>query len=75
MVHMVQQIKTFTHTSTEPYDRHTYKLVLNDGNAIEFDDYDQLKAVWFQRYNTGQLNHVIVQDNTQLRVSDSKGFG
>ena len=44
MVHMVQQIKTFTHTSTEPYDRHTYKLVLNDGNAIEFDDYDQLKA-------------------------------
>ena len=43
-----------------------------------FDDYDQLRAVWFQRCHTGMLSHVIVQDNVQynthVRASDTKGF-
>lgn len=41
----------FTLSSTEPYDRHTYRLHLTDGRYIDFDDYEQMYATWFQNAN------------------------
>ena len=43
-----QKLKTFTCTSTEPYDRHTYKLVLKNGKAIVLQDYEHVRAMWYQ---------------------------
>lgn len=75
---MTPSIKLFKQTSDKPYDRHHYLLVTKDNKSIMFDDYDQLRAVWFQRCHTGMLSHVIVQDNVQynthVRASDTKGF-
>ena len=45
-----KKLKTFALTSEKPYDRHTYKLVLNSGKAIVCPEYDMARAMWFQ-YN------------------------
>ena len=59
----------FTQTSNEPYDRHYYTL-----NNRRFDDYELLRAYWFQIHIT---NHVVtvhdVQKRKQARQSPS-GF-
>ena len=39
-------LKSFTSTSEEDYDRHTYKLVLKNGKAIVFEDYEMVRAYW-----------------------------
>tara|TARA_Y100001973_G_C5131830_1_gene298195 strand:- start:158 stop:340 length:183 start_codon:yes stop_codon:yes gene_type:complete len=43
-----QALKTFTSTCEKPYDRHTYKLLLNNGKAIILDDYEMVRAYWHQ---------------------------
>ena len=43
-----QEIKTFTSTCDKDYDRHTYKLVLNNNKAIVLQDYEHVRAYWFQ---------------------------
>ncbi len=50
---MTKQIKPknpqyFTQTSDEPYDRHTYELVLPSGKTLMFQDYEHLRAIWFE---------------------------
>ena len=62
----------FEQTSDLPYDRHVYRLVLADGRAAEFDDYENIKAVWFQ---TPALfkSHVEVCDKPKVRKK-AKGF-
>ena len=58
----------FTSTSDQPYDRHYYTI-----NNKRFDDYEQLRAYWWQQTITNQT--VIVHDLTHTkRTSDSKGF-
>ena len=58
----------FTSTSDKPYDRHYYTI-----NNKRFDDYEQLRAHWFNIPITNQT--VIVHDyTTKKRTSDSKGF-
>jgi len=58
----------FTHTSDTPYDRHYYTI-----DNKRFDDYEHLRAYWFQIPITNQT--VIVHDYTHSkRTSDSKGF-
>ena len=51
-------IKTFTCTSTNPYDRHTYRMVLKNGKAIVVEDYEHVRAFWHQFRD--QLDHVEV---------------
>ena len=41
-------LKSFTSTSEEDYDRHTYKLVLKNGKAIVLEDYESARNLWFQ---------------------------
>ena len=63
---MTPTIKSFTCTSTLPYDRHTYKLYLTDGRTTTFHDYEQLRAYWMQTNQIMGLSHV--------EVLDTKGF-
>ena len=55
-----KQIRTFTSTSEEDYDRHKYKLCLKNGKAIVLEDYEQARTFWHQ-FRT-QLDHVEVMD-------------
>ena len=43
-----KKLETFTSTCDKPYDRHTYKLVLNNGKAVILEDYEMVRAYWFQ---------------------------
>ena len=52
----------FTHTSDKSYDRHYYTI-----DKKRFDDYEQLRAYWFQIHITNQK--VIVRD-----YKKKKGF-
>jgi len=36
----------FSATSSEPYIRHTYKVVLNDGQKVMVEDYEHLYGLW-----------------------------
>ena len=58
----------FTQTSDGSYDRHSYRIVLTNGKSITVDDYEQMRAMWFQ-YESKYLSHVEVID-----VKSSKGF-
>ncbi len=60
---MTPTIKSFTHTSALPYDRHYYTV-----NNKRFDDYEQMRAYWFMNtFTKGET--VIVHDYT-----NNKGF-
>ena len=40
----------FTETCPKSYDRHHYKLILKSGKSLVVQDYEILRALWFQ-YN------------------------
>ena len=56
---MASKLKTFTLTSEEPYNRHTYKVVLNSGKAIVTPDYDVARAMWFQWHDNCKVIEVL----------------
>ena len=63
-------METFSQTSNEPYIRHDYKVVYEDGREVIFDNYEDVQRTWFQ--NGGYfLSHIEVLDKKQ---SKSKGF-
>jgi len=66
---MTPTIKSFTCTSTEPYDRHYYTV---DDNV--FHDYEQLRAWWWQQGITEGLTVNVMDYTTQKRVSQAQGF-
>ena len=72
------QLKVFSQTSDLPYDRHFYRIVFTNGKGITVDDYEQMRAFWFQ-YDSKLLSHVDVLDAVQYDVKKSKksikGFG
>ena len=43
-----RKLKTFTSTCPKDYDRHTYKLCLKEGKVIVLQDYEQVRAYWYQ---------------------------
>ena len=38
----------FKETSDKPYDRHKYQINLTNGKSVVFDDYETMRAAWFQ---------------------------
>ena len=60
----------FTQTSDGYYDRHVYRIVLKDGRSTIMEDYDEMRAFWFQ-YDSKFLSHVEVIDVKQ----NINGFG
>ena len=63
----------FEQTSDEPYDRHQYQLEWN-GQSIIFDDYDQLRAFWFQSVRNWSDAKVNVLDRKQNKKKSNGGF-
>jgi len=69
----VTKLKTFTSTSTEPYDRHFYIITYEDGRTYTYQDYEQVRVHYFQQAdNTG--SKVTVMDHQQYNHSATKGF-
>jgi hypothetical protein len=67
--HNNQQMKIFQQTSNEPYLRHDYKVVYDDGTYQVFDNYEDVQLLWWNR--TGNfLSHIEVIDRKQ----EAKGF-
>jgi hypothetical protein len=59
----------FQQSSNEPYLRHDYKLVYENGKSVVFDNYEDIQRTWFQ--NNGKfLSHVEVLDHKKKK----KGF-
>ena len=38
----------FEQTSDEPYDRHTYRMHLTNGETLDVDDWLTVSGAWFQ---------------------------
>ena len=57
----------FTETSSELYDRHTYKIFSKTGEIIKVDNWMELREIWWNKKQL--LSHVEVLD-----VKKSKGF-
>ena len=65
-------MKTFKLHCEKPYDRHDYKVVLEDGREVVFDNYEDVQLTWFQR-GGNFLSHVEVLDKV-VEKQKSKGF-
>jgi hypothetical protein len=59
-------LEVFKQTSDEPYIRHDYKLIFEDGKQVVFDNYEDVQLTWFQR-GGNFLSHVEVLDKIQQR--------
>ena len=64
-------MKTFESTSDKPYDRHLYQLVMKTGQVFMYEDYEMLRAAWFQLCHLGNLDRVVIIDAQQ---TEPKGF-
>jgi len=64
-----QQMKIFQQTSNEPYLRHDYKVVFEDGKTVVFDNYEDAQLLWWNR-SGNFLSHIEVLDRKQ----EAKGF-
>ena len=40
--------ETFTTYCDKDYDRHTYKIVLNNGKSVAFESYELMRYQWYQ---------------------------
>ncbi len=40
-------MKQFTETSSEPYDRHHYRVWFCDGSFKDVESYDEAQRVWY----------------------------
>ena len=72
MTPTIKQSDWFTNTSDEPYDRHFYIANYPDDRTYAFEDYEHLRAHWFQQADTHNAT-VTVMDMQQH--SATKGFG
>lgn len=63
-----QEVKTFKQTSDDPYIRHDYKVVFEDGKTVIFDNYEDAQLLWWNR-SGNFLSHIEVLDKKK-----SKGF-
>lgn len=66
-------MKTFKRTCDKPYDRHFYVVRRPNGKPCTFDDYELLRAWWFQQMDTKEYV-VDVLDKVQHN-NTKKGFG
>ena len=62
------ELKVFKQTSDEPYDRHDYKLITDNGGELIFNNYEDVQLYWFQ-HGGNFLSHIEVLDKKK-----SKGF-
>ena len=67
---MATGMRRFTETSTDPYDRHHYRVWFRDGSFKDVESYDEAQRIWY----SSQLKPKTI-DVTQPRKRKSiKGF-
>lgn len=64
----------FTRTSDGSYDRHTYTVVFKNKKTLTFDDYEQMRAYWFQSAHNWKNCVVNVLDKKQTKKKSNGGF-
>ena len=65
----------FTETSGDSYDRHHYRLEFNEGkNSLDFQNYEQLRAYWFECARNWKDCKVTVLDKKQKQKKTNGGF-
>ena len=60
----------FTVTSDEPYDRHDYKIIRKDGEAMVVDSWELAREIWWNTPSFS-LSHIEVLDK---KTNKKKGF-
>jgi len=67
----------FELSSEQSYDRHNYMVNFTDGHSLIFEDYEEMRAVWFQylRNWEGCTVTVIDKDAKKESRTSTKGFG
>jgi hypothetical protein len=63
---------TFTQTSDKPYDRHQYKVVLNNEKIFIFDSWEEANQFWWNSPNK-MNSHIEVIDRSE--TDSGRGFG
>ena len=66
----MNELKIFRQTSNEPYDRHTYEIVLKSKKRLKFSHYEQVQEYWFQHCGIPDYLDFIVVKDKKLK----KGF-
>lgn len=61
-------LQVFQQTSNEPYDRHTYEVILKTGKKVKFKWFDDAREYWFLHSQIPDYLDLIV-------VKDKKGKG
>ena len=54
-------LHTFSATSDAPYERHNYRLVLQNGQSIVYGSWEETQAMWWQG-GANTFSHVEVLD-------------
>lgn len=62
----------FSQTSDVPYDRHVYKLNIPGHQSVVIEDYEILRAVWFEKCGAFKGCSVEILD---VKPKRNKGFG
>lgn len=67
----------FELSSDQSYDRHNYVVDLPDGRSLIFEDYEEMRAIWFQHFRNweGCIVTVIDKDAKKESRTNAKGFG
>lgn len=58
----------FRETSSEPYDRHHYKVTKTDGRSLTVESWEEAQSIWWNT-PTSFLSHIDVLDK-----KEAKGF-
>ena len=65
------ELKEFKLSCEKPYDKHKYKINFKNGKSVTFEDYEMMKAMWYQ-WRT-QVESVDVLD-PHKKLGGGKGF-
>ena len=67
-------VKIFKQTSDDPYDRHSYRLNVPGSNSVVIEDYELLRAIWFEKCQNFTGCTVDVLDKKQNKKKTNGGF-
>ena len=67
-------VEIFTQTSDDPYDRHSYRLNVPGSNSVVIEDYELLRAIWFEKCRNFTGCTVDVLDKKQNKKKTNGGF-
>lgn len=65
--------EVFIETSSDTYDRHTYRVILKEGDPVPFEFYEDAQNYWYALKHTKNLITIEVLDKPKRRTK-AKGF-